>query len=239
MKTSMKIGIGVFLAVVVVGIIVGISVMNSEPTQNEPIQNGGNNVVTDNKEENNTPINTELTVEAVKRAKETPASEFEYEDVEGGVAITGYNGKAEIVVIPEKINGKDVVEIGKKAFANNINIKAVKVTGAVEKIEEQAFSTCTELEILLTGSSLKIIEKYAFLGCANLKCIELNEGLETMGYGCFSMLPLIDEIYIPSTTKNFLAPFIGTHNNVITIMAEEGSPAQQFATENGYKFQAK
>ena len=99
MKTSMKIGIGVFLAVVVVGIIVGISVMNSEPTQNEPIQNGGNNVVTDNKEENNTQVNTELTVEAVKRAKETPASQFEYEDVEGGVAITGYNGKAEIVVI--------------------------------------------------------------------------------------------------------------------------------------------
>jgi len=240
MKTSMKIGIGVFLAVVVVAIIVGISVMNSEPTQNEPIQNGSNNVVTDNKEENNTPINTELTVDAVKRAKETPASEFEYEDVEGGVAITGYNGKAEIVVIPEKINGKYVVEIGEYAFANNDIVKAVKIAGTVTKIGSRGFQNCLEMNIFICGNNLKIIEEYAISGCRKLNTVILNEGVETLEMSCMFATDL-KEIEIPSSVKTLDYPFSESNEfkAKFTIIAEEGSPAQRFATENGYKFQAK
>ena len=53
--------------------------------------------------------NAEITVDDVKNHAETPASDFEYVDHGDSVSIKAYNGSDPIVVIPEQIDGKDVI----------------------------------------------------------------------------------------------------------------------------------
>ena len=63
----------------------------------------------------------------------TDAKYFAYEDVEGGISITGYSIEGGLdVVIPSNINGKQVVSIGNDAFTT----RGVEPTGiSTNKIE--------------------------------------------------------------------------------------------------------
>ncbi|MDE7252244.1 MAG: leucine-rich repeat domain-containing protein, partial [Acetatifactor sp.] len=72
--------------------------------------------------------------------------------------LTGYNGTAEDVVIPD-----GVVTIKASVFKDNTIIKTVSFP-----------------------SSVKTIENYAFSGCSSLGLVNLNEGLETIGIKAFS-----------------------------------------------------
>jgi hypothetical protein len=56
-------------------------------------------------------------------AEATPADQFTYRETNGNIAIQKYNGTAETVVIPEKINGKTVKQISSGAFINNSTLK--------------------------------------------------------------------------------------------------------------------
>ena len=90
--------------------------------------NSGDNNSTNNStvENNNSTTTSEITIDSVKNAKVTDASKFDYREVEGGIAITDYEGTDEIVVIPETIDGQTVVSIDRNAFVNNDTMKGLK-----------------------------------------------------------------------------------------------------------------
>ena len=71
----------------------------------------------------------EITVDDVKNHAETPASDFEYVDHGDSVSIKAYNGSDPIVVIPEQIDGKDVISIIDGPFSNDSFIKGISGTG--------------------------------------------------------------------------------------------------------------
>lgn len=187
--------------------------------------------------------NTELTVDAVKNAKETDASLFEYEDVDGGVSITGFNGEDEIVVIPETIEAKNVVAIGRAAFANNANIRAVKISDNVQQLKNDAFQNCTALEIAILGSNVKKIFGYAFNGCHKLSYIELNDGLETLDELCFGSCLSLEEIEIPESVTTIYYSFTPKEGESRKIIGTPGSAAEDYVKEYGAEdnvvFQAK
>ena len=181
---------------------------------------------TNKKDKEETSAKTETTVDDVKKTKETAANLFDYDEVEGGISIKDYTGDDKIVVIPEKIDGKVVVEVGANAFINNEDIKAVKLSDSIEVIKEQAFVNCESLEIFISGKGLKTIEPRVFLN-NNLKCVELNEGLETLEISCFGFLNTM-EIEMPSTVTNVDLPFLVNDGHTVTIVCEKGSAMQQY-----------
>lgn len=74
--------------------------------------------------------------------------DFEFEiNLDGEIVITQYAGKSEIkeVVIPEKINGVDVVKIGDKAFFGNKALTTVTIPASVTDIGHEAFNECENL----------------------------------------------------------------------------------------------
>ena len=69
----------------------------------------------------------------------TDAKYFAYEEVEGGISITGYSIEGGLdVVIPSNINGKQVVAIGNTAFCFN-KLTSVTIPSSVTSIGSSAF----------------------------------------------------------------------------------------------------
>lgn len=96
-----------------------------------------------------------------EKLPEADANDFEYTEENGSVIITKYVGEKTALAVPEKINGKPVVEIGGKAFCGKTDLKFVEIPESVTKIgktdslkfyegEEQ-----NDEKLVLTGLNLK------------------------------------------------------------------------------------
>ncbi len=96
------------------------------------------------------------------------SGDYEYEVLDDGtVSITKYNGDDTIVSIPSKIDGKNVTEIGDKAFSSwwAQNIKEITIPNSVTTICDYAFDDCTGLTSIIIPDSVTTIGNYAFQEC--------------------------------------------------------------------------
>ena len=72
-----------------------------------------------------------------------------YENTDGGIVITGYDGYLSDTTdfrIPESIEGKDVVAIADGAFAGREDLKKITLPATVKNIGKDAFKNCKNLE---------------------------------------------------------------------------------------------
>ena len=59
--------------------------------------------------------------------------------------ITGYSGMAANLIVPDKLDGYTVTEIGKLCFSGNITLVSLKLPDTVTAIGTRAFAYCTNL----------------------------------------------------------------------------------------------
>ena len=100
----------------------------------------------DDGEQNNNSQNT---------ISESPAKDFEYEEVNGGLKITKYLGNSEVVSIPSIINNKKVVEIKNEAFSGNVKLKEIIIPNTISFLDLYNFNNCDSLQ------------KIVYLGCVD------------------------------------------------------------------------
>lgn len=111
---------------------------------------------------------------------------FYYEEVSNGVKITSYYGNDADVVIPDTIDGKTVVEIGKSVFYVDSTIKSVTIPKTVKSIGAKAFSSCRNLEkVTFTGDGLESIGERAFESCGKLSQFSFPNTLCSIGECAF------------------------------------------------------
>ena len=130
---------------------------------------------------------------------------FSFISIDGGIKILGYKGNllynnSGDLVIPKRINGQKVIEIGENAFAGNGYIKSVKIPSTVKTIGDQAFYNCSVLSEVEFGKNVEDIGECAFYGCVRLKEIELPKKMRTIESGTFSFSGL-EKITIPENIK--------------------------------------
>lgn len=111
---------------------------------------------------------------------------------EGGACILGGYGASPFVVVPEKIDGVVVTEIGDYCFSQSGNkeqqerpssfqrelsgefIENVYLPDSVKKLGNLAFYNCTRLKELQIGAGLTQIGSDAFMNCLQLSTIRLR-----------------------------------------------------------------
>lgn len=98
---------------------------------------------------------------------------FTYTEKDGKITVTGLKKDVEILVIPEKIDGKPVVAIADSAFSGS-SLTGVSVPSGVESIGW-----------------------FAFFGCVSLTSISLPDTVSSVGYDAFSSCPKLT-IYCPA-----------------------------------------
>ncbi len=81
--------------------------------------------------------------------------------IEKGIIITGYSGNDECLVIPEEINGEKVIAIAAGAFKNK-SFKTLVLNRRIQKIEDGAFISCSELQAIYYPDGIYSISNAAF-----------------------------------------------------------------------------
>lgn len=79
-----------------------------------------------------------------------------------------------------------------------LKVGKVTVPEGVECIKKMAFRKCNISGVEMP-SSMRIIEKCAFMDCDRLSYVKLNDGLNSLGIGCFSYCSSLKYIDIPGT----------------------------------------
>lgn len=87
--------------------------------------------------------------------------QYSYTEDGSGIVIEKYNGTAENVEVPSKINGKQVTTIG-LAFYGNTTIKSVRLPEGITTIPMHAFYGCKKLEKIQVPSTVTEIGMHAF-----------------------------------------------------------------------------
>ena len=124
-----------------------------------------------------------------------------YEEVSEGIVVTGFTQMGEYqasVSIPSKINGKDVIAVGKsgepfkgKGIFGSDFLNTLIIPKTVMSIADWAFFDCNALEkVVFAGENIPIIGKGAFAGCKSLKQIEFPDYLTTIGEYAFAGITL-------------------------------------------------
>ena len=103
----------------------------------------------------------------------------------GYYTYTVSNGKAIItdvntsisgdVIVPSKLGGCAVEEIGSYAFENCANITNVTLPGTLKKINGYGFYNCYRLQTIAFPSQLKSIEPFAFSYCTSLEYVDIPD----------------------------------------------------------------
>lgn len=90
-------------------------------------------------------------------------------------AVTECGGNAPLVIVPEAVEGKSVVEIAKKAFLSRKNIRKLVLPATIRSIGDWAFAYCGKLECVVLPGSIEKIGRAVFVNCGSLKQIECVE----------------------------------------------------------------
>jgi len=114
----------------------------------------------------------------------TPAEYFTFTNVNGGKAVSGYNGPDTVVVIPDTVGGVPVVELASYAM-DKTRITELILPPTVKTIGTCAFADCTRLKSVSFSEGLMIIRDYAFENCSALTEISLPASLQTIGSNIF------------------------------------------------------
>ena len=167
----------------------------------------------------------DITMDDLKNHEETSAEDFEYGDgPNGSIVIDGYTGEDPIVVIPNEIDGKKVVDFG-RMFTNNKDVVAIKVGDNVEDIMENAFTNCDNLKYIVFGKNVKVIND-GLLGGSKIEQIEFNDGLEKLGSNVSGVgLKSKIDVSIPESVTEM------TFRGAKTLIVKSGSYAESYAKE--------
>ena len=129
-------------------------------------------------------------------------SEFATQQTNGGVLITKYQGNTVDLIIPDKLNGVNVVEIGQEAFKKQ-PIRNIRLPAYLKRIEPKAFYMCKDLQSVSFNEQIEEIGNYAFSGC-NLGRLQLPSNISRIGSCAFSGNRTMRAVTISS-------PFVGGH----------------------------
>ena len=155
--------------------------------------------------------------------KPNSVSDFEYtttEKDETKIQITKYVGTDVNVVIPETIDGKEVTQIGRKAFYQS-DIQTLVMPNTVKNIYSNAFWLCSKLENVqfssnltsvafaafadcvsltsadLSADTMKIIDERAFHGCLSLKEVNFGDNITMIRDEAFRNCTSLQEVILP------------------------------------------
>ena len=194
--------------------------------------------------------------------------DYLYKELDDGtVQIIEYTGKIAELTIPSKLPKaqKKVTSIGPSAFFTNTRLKSVTIPNGVTSIDTYAFCNCSNLTSVNIPNSVTSIGVSAFGNCPSLTSITIPSDVTSIASCTFSLCTSLKSITIPSNVTNIDSSAFSDCTSLksvtipssvtsigsvafgytsggkvddFTIKALKGTAAEQYATDNGFAFEA-
>lgn len=196
---------------------------NENSDKNENANSQSEALESDKKEESSVQ-SKELTIDTLKKERETDIAEFEYFlNDNGEYTISKYLGSNEIVVIPDEIEGIPVTDLSANIFSYNESLKGIRIGNNIEKINSKTFMGCGSLKYVIFGEKVKSVGELCFSGCIELTEVILNDSLEEIEFCAFVTLgDKLSKLDIPKSVNSIEQAFV----DPTTIYVEKGSYAE-------------
>lgn len=163
--------------------------------------------------------------------------------------ITGYSSASAApknIVIPEQINGLDVLHIannafqgqqltgvtfntsklltiGNFAFHNNGGILGtITIPNSVTSIGDSAFAGCSKVTSIAIPGSVKSIGASAFSGCSGATSITISSGVTSIGTSAFSGCSSVTSMTIPGSVRSIGDSAFSGCRGITSITISEG-----------------
>ena len=124
-----------------------------------------------------------------------------------GYECVGFEGASVAnLVIPDQVNGLDVIRIGECAFYEDETITSLTLPNKLEVVDLQAFDGCIHIESLSIPKSVVNIYRSAFRdlhACTSLTFEAGGTSLLSLGQGCFEDIGHVGTLTLPSRISNF------------------------------------
>lgn len=127
---------------------------------------------------------------------------LEYEVNGSEITITKYTDSDSSVYIPDMIDGRKVVKIGKEAFSGNETIEHVRFPAYLEEIWDSAFKECSSLQEAVFPVSMTYIGWSAFQNCTGISDIVFGSAVK-MSFTFIGCDNVEDISLYPSESYNY------------------------------------
>ena len=142
--------------------------------------------------------------------------DFTYEEAKDGITITKYKGDKKKVVIPDKINGTEVISIGDSAFWNCSSLTSITIPEGVTSIGDFAFDLCLNLTSITLPNSLTCIGSYGF-ATTDLTSITIPENVRSIGCEAFFSCDKLKKVVLPEGITRISSKTFAMCSNLTSI----------------------
>ena len=112
--------------------------------------------------------------------------EFEYTvDKKNRATIIGLKGSAEILQIPDILDGHPVLSVDKGAFSDHTELREVIMADSISVLQGDAFKDCTGLTRLHISDSVSKLTPSSFSGCTSLLEVNIPDALTELKRNTF------------------------------------------------------
>ena len=153
-----------------------------------------------------------------------------------------YRKKIQSITLPESIT-----EIGNSAFYKCTGLMNINIPDGVTKIGSSAFSRCSSLESIVLPENISKINGYTFENCTSLKSVILPDCNEVCVKEAAFINCGLESITVPANYANIEEYSFGytmdyetfVHSKIenFMIFCTKDSAAEQYAIENGFKYE--
>ncbi|MCR4661626.1 MAG: leucine-rich repeat protein [Clostridia bacterium] len=115
--------------------------------------------------------------------------------------VTGFNGNAKNIVIPDIYNALRVISIGNNAFKNNEYLETITLPNSIQGIGSNAFYGCSKLKTINIPASVKEIGVSAFENCYMLQSISIPKNVTNISESTFERCLSLKSVTIADGVK--------------------------------------
>ena len=129
--------------------------------------------------------------------------EFQYNvDKKNRATITGFLGTAEVLHIPDMLDGHPVLAIDSGAFAGRTDLREVEMADSISTLQKDVFNGCSNLERLHLSESITKLIPSAFSGCTALVEVNIPDALTELKRNTFKDAQL-EALHIGKSIRTF------------------------------------